>query len=233
MLGCQQKDRKAGIWLSFDDNYINEWFELRELFIANNVKVTFFITRPGEFSEADFEKLKILEGDGHEIGFHGNMHVLSEYYIKEHSYKKYLDLEIDAGLDYLKGKGFECTSFAYPYGAKYHFTDLLLGRRFDRLRGVTPLNPEKDLTKMDDIYYKWDNDKTVSGISFDTNSQVTKKMIAKGMERAAAKKEVLMLYAHKPVKTDEKGYLFNVEMLQYIIEAAKENHLQFFTSREF
>jgi len=37
------KERQAGIWLSFDDRSIEEWFELRPLFKNNNLQVTFLL----------------------------------------------------------------------------------------------------------------------------------------------------------------------------------------------
>jgi ribosomal protein L19 len=78
---CNNNDeRYSGICLSFDDRSINEWFELRELLNGNEVRATFFITQADSLNSLEIHKLKVLQNDGHEIGFHGNMHVLSEYY---------------------------------------------------------------------------------------------------------------------------------------------------------
>ena len=37
----------------------------------------------------------MLKAGGHEIGSHGAIHVVSEYYIKEFGYDAYLEHEID------------------------------------------------------------------------------------------------------------------------------------------
>lgn len=227
------KEKKSGIWLSFDDRNIEQWFELRDLFNENNVQVTFFITQPDSLTKEEIHKLHILQDDGHEIGFHGTMHVLSEFYIKEHGYRKYLNLEIDNGLETMKSHGFNCSSFAYPYGAKYWFTDMLLKSRFDFTRGVLPLNKEKDMSKIDDIYYQFDGDRTLFAMSFDTNSGLESKMIENGIKRCSDKNEILMLYAHSPSTDLNKGYHFNIEILEGIIETAKKYRLKFYTTETF
>ncbi len=221
--------RHAGVSLSFDDRSVNEWFELRGLFRENNVRATFFITQPDSLDSIEIYKLKELQNDGHEIGFHGTMHVLSEYYIKENSYTDYLDNEISKGMKTMDSLGFKCVSFAYPYGAKYWFTDFLLLRKFEFLRGVSPVNKEKNISKMDEIYYSFDGSKILSALGFDINSGITKSMIDVAIERSIASQEVLLLYAHAP-DTDEQdnGYSFNIELLKYIIQKAKENDIGFY-----
>ena len=110
--------RRPGICLSFDDRSVNEWFRLREILNRNNVKVTFFITQPDSLSNEEIAKLKTLEKDGHEIGFHGNMHVISEFYIVENSYSDYLEKEINQGIVTMDSLGFNSVSFAYPIWSK-------------------------------------------------------------------------------------------------------------------
>lgn len=220
--------RYPGISLSFDDRSVNEWFKLRTLFNDNNVRATFFITQPDSLDSIEIGKLKLLQSDGHEIGFHGSMHVLSEYYIQEHSYTEYFDKEINRGLRTMDSLGFRCVSFAYPYGAKYWFTDFLLSEKFEFLRGVSPLNEEKDLSKLDDIYYSFDNSKILSALGFDTNSGVTKEMIDVAVERSLVNQEVLLLYAHIPATNEGEGYSFDIDLLKYIIKKAKDNDIGFY-----
>jgi len=223
------ESRYPGICLSFDDRTVDEWFHLRELLNDNNVKVTFFITQPDSLSKTEIDKLKILAVDGHEIGFHGSMHVLSENYIKQNSYSDYLDHEINQGINSMDSLGFNCVSFAYPYGAKYWFTDLLLLQKFKFLRGVSPLNKEKDLTQIEDIYYSFDGDRTLTAIGIDNISGIDENMIDQAMERIINNKEILMLFAHSPT-TQEKttGYTFSIDLLTYIIQKANENNINFY-----
>ncbi|PWJ40747.1 polysaccharide deacetylase family protein [Sediminitomix flava] len=230
---CHKVEKKAGIWLSFDDQSIDQWYDLKTLLDSNSVKATFFISYPHYLTPQKIQKLKNLEKDGHEIGFHGYHHELSEYYIKEHGYLDYIEKEINQGLKIMQSHGFQCTSFAYPFGAKYWFTDFILSQKFEFTRGVTSLNQEKDLSKMEDIYYKFDNDRSLSAISFDNNSGVSLQMLDIALQRALTQNEVLMLYAHKPTNTDQKSYTFNTTTLKYIIDKANTYQLMFYTTKDF
>jgi len=235
LLSCKYASslKTPGICLSFDDRSINEWFQLRKLFKDNDVRVTFFITQPRLLSESDIRKLKILEKDGHEIGFHGNMHVVSEYYIKENSYAAYLDNEINKGMATMDSLGFNCVSFAYPYGAKYWFTDLLLLQKFEVVRGTSGLNKEKDLTKIEEIFYSFDGDRTLSAIGIDNIPGVQAEMIDKAFERIIRNNEVLMLFAHVPNQnSNQQDYSIKVQLLTYIITKAKQNNVNFYPVRE-
>lgn len=228
-----QVKRHPGISLSFDDRSVNEWFELRALLKENNVRATFFITQPDSLDSIEVQKLRMLQGDGHEIGFHGSMHVLSEYYIKENSYSDYLDIEIDKGMKTMDSLGFQCVSFAYPYGAKYWFTDFLLLKKFEFLRGVAPLNKEMDISDIDEVYYDFDNDKTLSAIGFDAISKVSYDMIDGALKRSIDNNEILLLYAHSPaINNETDSYTFNIDLLKYIIQKAHENNISFYPMKE-
>jgi hypothetical protein len=225
----QSTERKPGICLSFDDKTIHEWFELRTLFKDNDAKVTFFITQPDSLTATEIEQLKILQQDGHEIGFHGNMHVVSEYYIKEHSYKIYMQNEIENGLTTMDALGFKCASFAYPYGATYWFTDYMLLKKFQHLRKVSPLNKTRDLSKLVNAYYAFDGNRTHHAVGIDYKTGITKEMIDAALERTIRNKEVFMLYGHAPsIKDDASEYSFDIELLQYILETANAKGLHFY-----
>jgi peptidoglycan/xylan/chitin deacetylase (PgdA/CDA1 family) len=230
--GCK-KSEKPGIWLSFDDRSIDQWYELRGLLNENNVVVTFFITQPDSLTVQEVQKLRTLQEDGHEIGFHGTQHVLSEDYIRKNGYRSYLDFEIDQGLTTLGRLGFKCSSFAYPYGEKYWFTDFFLKSRFDFTRDVAAVNGEKDLSIIDDIYYSFDGDRTLSAIGFDNNSGIDHEMLEQGMKRASENNEVLMLYAHEPTTSQRNGYQFNIRTLEKIISIARSYKLVFYTTESF
>ena len=233
VVGCQQKEKlKGGVCLSFDDRSIDEWFELRELFLVNEVKVTFFLTHLDGISEAEIHKLEILENDGHEIGFHGMRHVLSEYYIKEHTYKKYFDYEINPGIRWMDSVGFRCTSFAYPYGANYWFTDYLLGDQFDVIRGVSSLKNSVTITDNDDVFYSLSGNRTVDAIGFDMISPVDTIMINSAIDRCKSNNEVLLLFGHGPSFDLSQDYSFDVEMLEHIIKCVTEKNLRFYLIRE-
>ena len=122
---------------------------MKELLKKYNSRVTFFITQFDSLEPSEIEMLKELEKEGHEIGSHGALHVVSENYIKAKTYKEYIENEIDASIFSMKKKGVTPKSFAYPYGAKYWFTDMLLLKKFRILRGVEPINNETGLSLLD------------------------------------------------------------------------------------
>lgn len=228
-ISCQQKEiRRPGVCISFDDRSIREWYSMKSLLSKYNAHVTFFVTQFDSLDSIEVSMLKGLEKEGHEIGSHGALHVVSEYYIKDKSYKEYIQNEVNASILTMTERGFVPKSFAYPYGAKYWFTDTILQRKFHILRGVEPMNPERDLTLIDNIYYSFNGDRTLSAIGIDKDSDLTKEMIAKAIKRAFDNKEMLMLYGHSPATdTDNGQYNFDIDLLEYILSEAKRNDLEF------
>ncbi|MEJ7644995.1 MAG: polysaccharide deacetylase family protein [Chryseolinea sp.] len=226
---CQHREAKRpGICISFDDRSIKEWYDIKELLKRYNSHVTFFITQFDSLEPGEIRMLKELQTEGHEIGSHGALHAISEYYIKEKTYNEYIENEIDANISSMKKSGFNPKSFAYPYGAKYWFTDMILLRKFKIVRGIEPINDEKDLTLIDNIYYTFNGDQTLSSIGIDKNNGLTKGMIDKAIKRAFDNKEVLMLYGHSPIaRTDNGAYNFDIYILEYILSEAQKNNLEF------
>jgi peptidoglycan/xylan/chitin deacetylase (PgdA/CDA1 family) len=229
LISCKPKEvRQPGICISFDDRSIEEWYNLKGLLKKYNSRVTFFVTQFNSLDSTEIEMLRELENEGHEVGSHGALHVLSEYYIKEHSYNEYIENEIEASISAMRKSGFKPRAFSYPYGAKYWFTDMILLRKFEVLRGVEPINNEKDLTLIDDIYYSYDGDRTLSSIGIDKNNGLTREMLSKAINRALNNKEVLMLYGHSPItESDSEGYNFDLNELEYILNEAQKLNLKF------
>lgn len=224
---------QAGICLSFDDKSIDEWYELVPLFKKYNATATFFITKPYTLTDNEIQKLKTMEKEGFEIGFHGYHHKSAEHYIRNHSYKEYLQNEIEPGIRFMDSVEINCQSFAYPYGAEYWFTDYLLQKHFTTVRDVSPLNKEKDLTKIDDIYYTFNGKGSLSAIGIDAKTGLNMKMINKALNRTINNNEVLMLYGHIPTKKPKvKGYHFQVDFLEEILVSAQQKKLVFYTFSE-
>lgn len=231
--GCSSENntiQEGGICISFDDRYINEWHELRPLFDKYDVKVTFFISSFDSLTSEEIQKLHDLASDGHEIGSHGALHVISEIYIKKHSYNEYLENEIIHNKEGMQRKGFDPISFAYPYGAKYWFTDFLISRHHNALRSDVAVNKERDLSLMNEIYYDFDGNNEFYSMGFDTIYNLTPQMIYKAIQRAKDKNEVLIMHGHVPDQGNK--YSFSTETLTYILEEAKRQNLKFYTFKE-
>ncbi|MEQ8925208.1 MAG: polysaccharide deacetylase family protein [Fulvivirga sp.] len=232
ILGCSETKEKnvPGICISFDDRYVEEWYDLRPMFEKYDARVTFFITQFDSLTTTEVNMLQKLQSDGHEIGNHGALHVLSEYYIKDNSYDTYLENEIIANKDALNHYSFDATSFAYPYGAKHWFTDFLISSHHSALRSDVPVNKEKDLTLMDEIYFDFDGSNEFYSVGFDYNYELTETMIANALTRAKLNNEVLCLHGHGPA--EQGDYHFSIETLEFILKEARRLKLEFFTYSE-
>ena len=223
-------ERTPGICLSFDDRTIDEWYAMMPLLEQYGAHVTFFVTQPDSLRPDEVVKLKAIAGHGHEIGSHGALHVNAETYIKKYGYNSYLRDEVDVSVEAMKRMGFDPVSFAYPYGAAYWFTDLLLLQRFDCVRSVSPVGT--DITRLDEIYYRFDSEKELSAVGIDAGSGLTRQMVIDAIGRAKERREVLMLYGHKPSATTGLPYQFDPSFLEFILEECRKAGLQFYTFRE-
>jgi peptidoglycan/xylan/chitin deacetylase (PgdA/CDA1 family) len=225
------REHTPGICLSFDDRSIDEWYEMMPMLDRYQAHVTFFVSQMDSLNPDQILKLKTIEARGHEIGSHGALHVNAETYIKEHGYDEYLQKEVDRSIDEMNLHGFDPVTFAYPYGAKYWFTDFLLLQRFNRVRSVSAIGAD-DITTLDDIYYNFDGDDKLSAVGIDVNSGLTREMVRRAAGRASNRKEVLMLYGHHPAVEGDSTYRFDPEFLEFILNECRKNGLRFYTFAE-
>ncbi|HEX7835826.1 MAG TPA: polysaccharide deacetylase family protein [Kofleriaceae bacterium] len=126
--------RRGGICLSFDDNEIDDWYELRDLLARHGAHVSFFVTEYAQFTADQRAKLHALAADGHTIEAHGVHHASATAYIAAHGLAAYLDDEIQPSIDILRADGFTPVAYAHPGGAHTRELDeALVGRiRFAR-----------------------------------------------------------------------------------------------------
>jgi hypothetical protein len=84
----------------------------------------------------------------------------------------------------------------------------------------------QSIAEVDGLFYDWDGRKVICAAGLDPVSRNSLESVFEGMERAVARDEVLMLYAHSPGKT------VPVERIEAILGFAEELGLPFFTARE-
>ena len=85
---------RSGIALTFDDNYIDEWYAVRSIFQRYDAHATFYVSQYDGLDEDQIDKLRTLQADGHEIAFHGRYHTDAAAYLETHTIQQYLDYEI-------------------------------------------------------------------------------------------------------------------------------------------
>ena len=244
-IGCSKDSvdtSKSGIAISFDDHFINEWYALRPLFQKYNAKVTFFITCGDSLKTDEIEKLRQLQKDGHEIGFHGTVHAKSTETIK-FGVAEYIKTELTPGLKYMAAAGFFPTSYAHPGGNHNDQVDsVLLAGGFKILRDVAisrrvlfgiPLYTTLPRI-MSWIYYPFDQEKIVDALLIDQDSEITDEEIKDAVTKAKKTNTALMLFGHKPLyaKPINGEYGFNVSFLETILKEARQQNLKFYTMTE-
>ncbi|WP_051350273.1 polysaccharide deacetylase family protein [Dyadobacter alkalitolerans] len=245
MTHCRQDaetHEKAGVAISFDDHFINEWFALRPMFRKYNAKVTFFITCPHSLTADEISKLKTLQADGHEIGFHGTIHGKSTELIATGP-DNYKNIELTPGLAHMAKAGFKPTSYAHPGGNHNDQVDsVLLASGFKILRDVA-ISRRKIMgfqmyalapRLMPWIYYNFDNERIVDALLIDEDSGLTDPEMKEALEKAKNDNKALMLFGHEPLygKPQNGEYGFHVPFLEKILKEAASQNLKFYTMSE-
>ncbi|WP_031528371.1 polysaccharide deacetylase family protein [Dyadobacter crusticola] len=244
--GCQQKgsaDQRGGIAISFDDHFIDEWYNLRPLFQKYNAKVTFFITCPDSLSADEITKLRQLEKDGHEIGFHGTIHGRSTQLIEAEGPMGYYETEIKPGMGYMSAAGFKPTSYAHPGGNHNEQVDsVLFANGFKIIRDVA-ISKRKLLgfqmyalapRLMSWIFYDFNKQNAVDALLIDIDSGLTVQEMKDAIQKAKKTRTSLMLFGHEPLyKSPENGeYGFSVDFLEAILKEAQKEDLYFYKMSE-
>ena len=123
------------IYLSFDDKYINEWYEWRLFFHDNDWLVTFYISNLDKLTLDEWEKLRALKDCGHTIGCHGFNHEKVFPFIKKYGWYHYVDCELEPFFYKMKVKGFDRPQhFSYPNGNGNKMTDFYMLKFFKTVR---------------------------------------------------------------------------------------------------
>ncbi|GAB3178162.1 polysaccharide deacetylase family protein [Telluribacter humicola] len=247
LIGCttaeDELQHKGGVAISFDDHFIDEWYQLRPLFKQHGAKVTFFITCADTLTEAEKRLLHELQEDGHEIGFHGTVHGNATQLLSSASVDGYISTELEPGMKYMQQAGFHPTSYAHPGGNHNALADsVLLAQGFTILRDVA--KNERSLygvqlyhlppKYMPHIYYTFDHDSTVDALTIDTDVHISQEEIREGLIKARDTGTVLMLFGHKPLYQEPRPgeYGFRVSFLNSILAQADSLDLQFYTMSE-
>ncbi|NOZ08797.1 MAG: polysaccharide deacetylase family protein [FCB group bacterium] len=220
----------GGYALTFDDDSIEAWYGIRDLLKKYQVRATFFVTNVEQLSNSQIEMLFKLEFDGHEIGFHGRNHLELNQYIRENSLDDYIRTEVIPGYEEMVADGFAPTSFAYPGGSRNKTADEELLKYFKIIRGVSESQrhvPAHNVDKIDDVFYDFDGNRIVNGLGIDNHLAISVDDLTTGFRRALDRREVLILYAHKPSYGDS-AYTINIPYLEKILKSAHELGLRSF-----
>lgn len=231
LLSCETKKEtpkpkpyKAGVILSFDDAYVDEWYEADQALKKYSWKATFNVCRIDSIGAPQIKKLLEMQKYGHEIAGHGYHHYNAVKFVQQHDIVQYLDQEINPMIKSMKKKSFQVTSFAYPYGERSEELDRALSSKFKIIRGRAFGGeiPEKQ-----DSYFN--NSKIVFAFDID-NSHVHFSIpyLLELLDYAKKHNKILILCGHKPVKEITENYQTKIETLEFICKYMKLNDLKFY-----
>ncbi len=153
---------KPGIVLTFDDSLIDNWNEMQNTFKEKGAVATFFCNRwashqDWELPADQIALLKSFRDNGHEIAYHTSDHIST----RDHKYdnepnkaQAYLEDQILEGVADMRNKGFEPTSFSYPYVSGQPAHNALIRQELPHIRAFfahVTLTDEPGNQSLDDI----------------------------------------------------------------------------------
>ncbi|AWK07046.1 polysaccharide deacetylase [Flavobacterium crocinum] len=221
----EPKPYKAGVILSFDDAYVDEWAEADSVLKKYKWRATFNVCRIDSIGAPEIKKLLEMQKYGHEIAGHGYHHYNAVKFVQQNGIDAYMKQEIDPMIVSMKKKGFKVTSFAYPYGERSEELDKALSPDFKIIRGRAFGGeiPEKQ-----DSYFN--NSKIVFAFDID-NSHIHFSIpyLLELLDYAKKNNKILILCSHKPVKNVTENYQTKIETLEFVCKYMKLNDLKFYT----
>jgi len=217
--------REAGVALTFDDTYIDEWYQQIPLLDSFNAKVTFYISSYHKITEEQKAELHALQNHGHEIAFHSTHHKDFVKYADEHGLQTLFKEEVDADLKLMQADGFFPVTFAYPYGSHNEVIDHFLLQQF---KSVRALNGTSDYAKS---LTENSNNRILYGLDIDHSSHHPLSLILDMIHSAEQGNNCLVLVGHH---IDRKDLQMQVplERLREILETVANAHMKFYTASE-
>uniref|UniRef100_UPI003216B1D7 polysaccharide deacetylase family protein n=1 Tax=uncultured Draconibacterium sp. TaxID=1573823 RepID=UPI003216B1D7 len=221
---CNNHEKQTGaIAFTFDDQYVDLWYNQRDIFKKYNIKATFFISRPHLLKADQIRKLKELQNDGHEIGCHGLNHLNASEYKSKMDF--FIDNEIKPAIDTLTSLGFDVVSYAYPFGSSDSQIDSVVLNYFQFLRKATWNMRDTTLDSYDEIFATSNNFRVNNAMGIDYNYKITPENFETGLIRAKEKNEAFIVYAHR-INTTLRDYSVHPEYLENVFKLCNKNNIK-------
>jgi len=219
---------KAGVVITFDDYFVNEWKDADAQLSKYNWKATFCVSNFEKLTATDISNLKALLNKGHEIAGHGFRHINAKEFAKKNNKQQYLAVEIFPLIEAFKKEGIEIKSFAYPFGAKTQTLDFELKKHFEIIRGTV-----KGGKKVADNSNFYNGTRLANGIGIDSNYEhFSLNYITKILNYAKKYNKIVVFYGHKPVAKSTKEYEVELKTLEMICQFVVSNQMKFYTLHE-
>lgn len=219
------KKYPPGILLSFDDNYVEDWYNAEKRLHHLGWKATFFVCKYDSLTAIQKKKLHYLQDVGHDIAAHGYNHENALKYSAAHGLTAYIDNDIIPLKKIMDKDGFNIRSFAYPDGARDAALDKELLKYFDIIRGTTygMLAPESQ-------YCYYEGNRVIYGLGIDDDyKQFNVDYYKRLMDYAKKKNKIVIFYGHKTVDIADEKNETPLAALEELCKYAVDNNLKFYT----
>ncbi|MEO8254881.1 MAG: polysaccharide deacetylase family protein, partial [Flavobacterium sp.] len=226
---CQKKESEsksyqAGVVISFDDAYVDEWFEADSVLKKYNWKATFCVCRIDSIEKPQLKKLHQLQDGGNEIAGHGYHHYNAVKFVQSNGIQEYVKQEIDPMMISMKRNGFKVTSFAYPYGERSSELDTIMASKFKFIRGraFCEDQPEREGCYFRDSKFAYAFDIDNSHVHFSIP------YLLELLDDTRRNNKILFLCSHRPVKNITANYQTKIETLEFICKYMKLNNMKYY-----
>ena len=226
---------EPGVCLTFDDRNVDDWEAMLPVFEKYGTHVTFFISGP--ITEDIAVRLKAIEAKGHSIGAHGMIH---DHYLKcvterGMTPEEYAQKDSLAQMADFHRYGLHVTSFACPMSSRDERLDEILKQHFRHIRtGIYPKEGERVADRDDAFVPLADvpNHFYFNGKGIDKYPCNTQQMIDEVLERAAARRELFVFYAHRITQDAVQSHHIEPVEVERILKKGKELGLRFYSFDE-
>jgi len=220
----------GGVILSFDDNFVNQWYAADSRLKDYKWKATFNISYFDKITPDEMVKLHQLKNAGHEIASHGLNHLNAVDYISAGETEEYLNIEIFPMLEMMEDEGFTARTFAYPFGRRNSETDSVLLNYFDIIRGVE-WGGDKPISSHDCFF---NNSPLVSALGIDEyypyfEGHDYTQYIIDLLTYAKDNNKIVILFSHRVVEDVTEEYQTSISTLELICNFVNENHMKYYT----
>lgn len=214
------------IALTFDDHYINNWFDYLPLIDSLGIKATFYVSSYNSFNESQKKKLAIIASHGHEIAYHTTNHTNLVKAKAKAGLSYILEEEIKKDLKKMQMDGYHIISFAYPYGSHDKALDDMLLSSF---KSVRALSNRQDYNKS--LVKESGEGKVLHAANIDMNSRLKDDGILYLIEKANTHNDCLVMVAHQ-INNPDFNLQITAERLRLIANEAQKRNMQFITVRQ-
>ena len=208
------------ISLSFDDTFINNWYNNLPLLDSLGIKATFYISSYHTLNLQQKNKLRLIETHGNEIAYHTTNHKDLLKLNRSDGMNAIIEREISPDLKLMRNDGFNPVNFAYPFGQHDPYLDSQLLPYFKSVRGVS--NPNyytcfASHTGAKQVFY---------AIEIDSRSKLSDERIQNLMRLALENNNCAFFYGHA-INDSSRNFQVTSERLRFMASVAKMYNLRF------